>query len=74
MQCFPNPAEEFFTFKAENNTLFDTIQIIDMKGVTVSTITKPTSYTINISQLQPGTYIIKGYLKDEIAEGKFIKK
>ena len=74
IHCFPNPAEEFLKFKAENNTLFDTIQIIDMKGVTVSTITKPTSDTINISQLQAGTYIIKGYLKDEIAEGKFIKK
>jgi predicted alpha/beta superfamily hydrolase len=74
IQCFPNPAEEILTFKAENNTLFDTIQIIDMKGVTVSMIAKPTSDTINISQLQAGTYIIKGYLKDEIAEGKFIKK
>ena len=45
-----------------------------MKGVTVSTITKSTSDTINISQLQAGTYIIRGYLNDEIAEGKFIKK
>jgi len=45
-----------------------------MKGVIVSMIAKPTTDTINISQLQAGTYIIKGYLKDEIAEGKFIKK
>jgi hypothetical protein len=74
MLCFPNPAEEILTFKAENNTLFDTIQIIDMKDVTVSTITKPTTHTINISQLQAGTYIIRCCLEDETAEGKFINK
>jgi hypothetical protein len=74
IQCFPNPVEEILTFKAENNTLFDTIRIIDMKGITVLTITKPTSDTINISQLQAGTYIIRCSLSDEIAEGKFIKK
>jgi predicted alpha/beta superfamily hydrolase len=74
IQCFPNPAEKILTFKAKDNSEFDLIQILDMKGVIVLIINKPTSDAINISQLQPGTYIIRCYIKDEFAEGKFIKK
>jgi len=73
IQCFPNPAVEFLTFKANDNTLFDTIQIIDMKGVTVLTIIKSTSDTINVSQLHPGTYILRCIAGTKISEGKFIK-
>lgn len=73
IQCFPNPADDILTFKAEDNTSFDTIQIINMKGVTVSTITKPTTDTVNISQLQAGTYILRCIAGTKILEGKFIK-
>jgi predicted alpha/beta superfamily hydrolase len=74
IQCFPNPADDFITFDPDNKMIFDTIQIIDMKGIRLISIYKPIHNSIDIRQLLPGTYIIRCISKGTFSEGKFIKK
>jgi predicted alpha/beta superfamily hydrolase len=74
IQCFPNPADDIITFNLDNKTILDSIQIIDMKGITVISIYKPIHNSIDIRQLLPGAYIIRCHSEGIISEGKFIKK
>jgi predicted alpha/beta superfamily hydrolase len=74
IQCFPNPADDIITFNLDNKTILDSIQIIDMKGITVISIYKPIHNSIDIRQLLPGTYIIRCHSEGIFSEGKFIKK
>ncbi len=74
IQCFPNPADDIITFNPDNKTILDSIQIIDMKGITVISIYKPIHNSIDIRQLLPGTYIIRCHSEGIFSEGKFIKK
>jgi len=72
-QCFPNPSEDFITFKIVEKTIFDTIQIIDMKGIIIMTIIQPMDNKIDVRRLLPGSYLIRCKSGDSITEGKFIK-
>jgi len=74
IQCFPNPADDIITFNQDNKMIFDTIQIIDMKGITVISIYKSSHNSVDIRQLLPGTYIIRCSSEGTFSEGKFIKK
>jgi predicted alpha/beta superfamily hydrolase len=74
IQCFPNPADEIITIDPDNKMIFDTIQIIDMKGITAISIYKPIHNSIDIRQLLPGAYIIRCHSEGFFKEGKFIKK
>jgi predicted alpha/beta superfamily hydrolase len=74
IQCFPNPADDIITFNLDNKTILDSIQIIDMKGITAISIYKPIYNSIDIRQLLPGAYIIRCHSEGIISEGKFIKK
>ncbi len=74
IQCFPNPADDIMTFDPDKKMIFDTIQIIDMKGITSITVFKPKDNTIDIRQLLPGAYMIRCVSKGTSSEGKFIKK
>jgi predicted alpha/beta superfamily hydrolase len=74
IQCFPNPADDFITLNPDNKTILDSIQIIDMKGITAISIYKPIYNSIDIRQLLPGAYIIRCHSEGIISEGKFIKK
>lgn len=72
--CFPNPVEDILTFRAGEKNVFDTLQIIDMKGGCVLTISKVKENKINVRNLAPGTYILRCFYEGVISEGKFIKK
>lgn len=71
---FPNPVHDALTFRTDRKIMFDTIRIIDMKGREVKTIVRPKENTINVHDLQPGTYILKCISGKVISEGRFIKK
>ncbi len=72
--CSPNPVVDFLTMGTEGKVIFDTIQIIDLKGRQVKTISHPRTNKIDVHKLIPGMYILKCHSGEEIFEGKFIKK
>jgi predicted alpha/beta superfamily hydrolase len=72
--CFPNPVDDFLTFRIDENVVFDTIQIIDVNGREVKTIIHPQENKIDIHDLLSGMYIIRCTANKSIREGKFIKK
>ena len=72
--CFPNPVRDELTFRSVGKIAFDSIQIIDMNGKQVKIILHPKENRIDVHDLLPGTYLIRGITHDWINEGKFIKK
>jgi predicted alpha/beta superfamily hydrolase len=74
INCIPNPVHDALTFRTDRKIMFDTIRIIDMKGLVVKTIVRPKENTINVNDLQPGTYFLKCISGKAISEGRFIKK
>jgi predicted alpha/beta superfamily hydrolase len=74
IHCFPNPAADYLFFNSGENRIFDTIQILDIKGQFIKTFNNFNDSKIDVSYLLPGTYILIGVLKGEFSEGTFIKK
>jgi len=74
MVCFPNPVDDFLTFRADIKVVFDTIQIFDINGRQVKTLTHYPGNIIDVHELLAGTYIIKFTSAEVISEGKFIKR
>ena len=72
--CFPNPVRDELTFRTDGKIAFDSIQIIDMNGKQVKIILHPKENRIDVHDLLPGTYLIRGITHGWINEGKFIKK
>jgi len=70
----PNPANDLISFSLPG---CENIEILDALGSLVrSESTEPGTsiQTIDISNLTPGIYILKGYGKDVIQSGRFLKK
>lgn len=74
IQCFPNPVNKMLSLKSDRTIIFDTLKIIDMKGQPVKTIFHSHGYNIDVSDLIPGSYVIKCTHGNSVNEGKFIKK
>lgn len=72
--CFPNPVDDFITFRTDEKVVFDTIQIIDVNGREVKTIIHPHENKIDIHDLLSGMYVIRSVTNGIIFEGKFVKK
>jgi hypothetical protein len=74
VSCYPNPANDELSFFCTDKLIFDTVQVLDMKGICVKTFINLKQNKISIRDLLPGTYIIKCSVNGVISEGKFIKK
>jgi len=74
ISCFPNPAYDILTYKTVSNLAIDTVMIIDMEGKIIRSINKPSSVSIDIHELLPGSYLLRCNCGNVIMEGKFIKK
>jgi alpha-glucosidase len=74
IECYPNPVTDILTFRSDGKNIFDTVLIIDMSSRQVKLYQELNTNSIDVSDLQAGTYIIKCINKDFIREGKFIKK
>ncbi len=72
--CFPNPVMDVLTFRPDRKIVFDTVLILDMRGSQVKVFRHPKQNQVNVHDLQPGSYIIKGISKEGNLEGKFVKK
>jgi hypothetical protein len=74
IECYPNPVTDILTFRSDRKIVFDSVTITDMGGRLIKLFTKPSTNSINVSDLQAGTYIIQCVSEKIIYEGKFIKK
>ena len=75
VQLFPNPVGNLLFVKMEINTEIE-YSIIDLSGHIVSKSNlKPgkSTYSINVAFLNPGTYIIKFNIENQIIKSKFLK-
>jgi hypothetical protein len=61
------------TFQTDGNAIFDTVFILDMKGMEVKMSKQFIDNKIDVHDLPQGTYIIRGSTGKIIREGKFIK-
>jgi len=72
---YPNPAKDFVNFKAENGVAIKSIEIYNMLGQKVMTISFIQSTTaVDVSGLSVGTYLTKVVTDDGNTIVKFIKE
>lgn len=72
---FPNPAQKHLTIKTDNNVTIEHIQIFDLMGKEVVSITCPgnsSRYKFDISCLHSGTYVLEIKSLTETGFAKFI--
>ncbi|WP_017498563.1 T9SS type A sorting domain-containing protein [Flavobacterium sp. WG21] len=70
---YPNPTTDFVNLQTENNNEFENAQIFDLNGKLVSDETDFTTDKIDVSKLNPGTYILKAKVNGVIVSKKIIK-
>jgi hypothetical protein len=77
ISVFPNPASDFVNIETVNKTNVQSIEIVDITGKQVVKIGNlkfnNNDFTIPISQLQQGTYILLIQTDEEIWQHKFVK-
>jgi len=74
LKPYPNPAKETITVSLPNNKKSSQIQIMNINGILIRDIpSSGTETNINISDLQPGIYLVKTQGSDGVKVGKFIK-
>lgn len=75
IQLFPNPANEKLTVHAENK--IETIRILTITGREMNVIkqkVKDNLFELNISHLQPGTYIVMMEIKGVWVNSRIVKR
>ena len=64
LQVYPNPAKDVLNFKMANNMQVETVELYDMTGRKVNTVTAKSVKDVNVSNLRKGTYILKAKAND----------
>lgn len=72
--CYPNPVNDFLTFKSDRKIRFDSVLITNMEGQLVKTFSNSKENKFLVNDLVPGTYIVRCRDGNLLIEGKFIKK
>jgi predicted esterase len=70
----PNPVQDILYIGDYKWEKQDSIEIIDMKGVSVMQLSSPTSNAIDVSRLSTGSYVIIIQTEGAIYQTKFLKK
>lgn len=73
LQLNPNPASTFFRINIQNFGTNDTLIITDLKGRSIFIGRFQPNESIDINQLNPGTYIVRLITKKATYEAKLIK-
>lgn len=71
-RIYPNPVSEYFYIESEYTT--KSISIYNLSGLLMLSQTATGKDYINISSLQPGTYIVRINTENGIAEKKLVKQ
>ena len=78
LKLYPVPVSTKLKLELADNSNVNRIQIIDVMGITVIDDTKPIehdgNYTVQVSNLNSGTYIVVVSVNDSKIYSKFIKK
>ena len=70
-EVFPNPTNDILKIKGKLNT--NKVEIINIQGEVLSSISKPIINTVNTSDLAPGIYFLRIYLNKNWVEKRFVK-
>jgi hypothetical protein len=71
---FPNPTKDIIYLKTEYQQHQTSLQVIDISGkVMKSVMIESTETGIDVSDLQPGVYILKGYPEGDFYSFRFVK-
>lgn len=73
LKCFPNPVDDILAFSTPDNTIFDTIYIVDSRGSIVLSNNGGKDNRIDISGLPSGIYFLMCKTADKLYEARFIK-
>lgn len=68
---YPNPVRDILTIKLIGDEVGETVKIYDVSGVLV--LTKRYNESIDVSKLEPGSYIVKLISDNEEYNSRFIK-
>lgn len=68
---YPNPVDNFLIIRPPSGLSISKIDILDITGNNIKTCEM--TNRIDVSELSPGAYLIRSFLKDGIIIGKFIK-
>jgi Secretion system C-terminal sorting domain/Leucine Rich repeats (2 copies)/Domain of unknown function DUF11 len=73
LTLYPIPVKDNLNFSLKNNEITSSISIYNLLGQLIQTVTNP-SNSIDVSNLQSGSYLIKVTTDKGISSGKFIKE
>lgn len=74
LKLYPNPAKETLKVSLPNDKKTSQIQIVNINGISVRNLPSTgTETNIDISDLQPGVYLIRAQGSDAVKVGKFVK-
>lgn len=73
LTLYPIPVKDNLNFSFKNNEITSSISIYNLLGQLIQTVTNP-SNSIDVSNLQSGSYLIKVTTDKGISSGKFVKE
>lgn len=73
LTLYPIPVKDNLNFSLKNNEITSSISIYNLLGQLIQTVTNP-SNSIDVSNLQSGSYLIKVTTDKGINSGKFVKE
>jgi Leucine-rich repeat (LRR) protein len=73
LTLYPIPVKDHLNFSLKNNEITSSISIYNLLGQLIQTVTNP-SNSIDVSNLQSGSYLIKVTTDKGISSGKFVKE
>ena len=73
LTLYPIPVKDNLNFSLKNNEITSSISIYNLLGQLIQTVTNP-SNSIDVSDLQSGSYLIKVTTDKGISSGKFVKE
>ena len=59
LQVYPNPVKDELNFKMANNLKVESIELYDMAGKKINTVSSRATSGVNVSNFAKGTYILK---------------
>ncbi len=73
IDIYPNPVSDYIDLSAFALKSVDTIEVIDLLGVTVMKNMKMERHSVNVTDLTPGNYILTLHADEKVYQGKFVK-
>ncbi len=73
IQIYPNPVGDYLELSNLGSDKLDTLEVVDMKGVSVLKKNNVIAKKIQVTQLGSGNYILILHVAERVYRGKFVK-